>query len=221
MQLVVTTKGDCSKALRKVSFLGFDSVEKNGLYCKNKFKGVFVFMKFGVRKMCTMAILASLSLVLLLILHFPIFPAAPWLEYDPADIPILIGGFVYGPVAGIIITVIASLVQALTVSASAGLVGFVMHVIATGTLVTVSSLFYKSHKTHKGAFIALILGCLSMAAIMIPTNLIISVNFWGMSLEAVKGMMIPILIPFNLIKSGANAVIVFLIYKSLRGIIKE
>ena len=175
-------------------------------------------MKIGVRKICSLGILAALSLVLLLVIHFPIIPAAPWLEYDPADIPILIGGFVY---AGIIITVIASLIQALTVSASSGWVGFVMHIIATGTLVTVSATYYKLHKTHRGAVISLILGCLAMTAIMIPTNLIISVKFWGLTAEAVKAMIIPVLVPFNLIKSGANSVIVLLIYKSLRKIIRE
>jgi riboflavin transporter FmnP len=167
-----------------------------------------------------MAILAALSIVFMLVLHFPIIPAAPWLEYEPADIPILIGGFVYGPVAGIIITVIAALIQALTVSASAGWVGFIMHVIATGTLVTISATYYKFHKTHKGAIIGLILGCISMTAIMIPTNLIISVKFWGMTAEAVKASIIPILIPFNLIKSGVNSIVVLLVYKSLRKIIK-
>ena len=39
-------------------------------------------MKFGVRKMCTMAILSALSVVLIMLIHFPIIPAAPWLEYD-------------------------------------------------------------------------------------------------------------------------------------------
>ena len=177
-------------------------------------------MKIGIRQMCTMAILAALSLVLMLIIRFPIFPAASWLEYDPADIPILIGGFVYGPVAGLIITVLAALIQALTVSAQAGWVGFVMHVIATGTLVTVSSTYYKFHKTHKGAVISLVLGCVSMAVIMIPTNLIISVHFWGLAVEAVKAMILPILVPFNLVKSGINSVIVLLIYKSLRTVVK-
>lgn len=177
-------------------------------------------MKFGVRKMCTMAILAALSLVLILLIHFPFIPAAPWLEYDPADIPILIGGFVYGPIAGLIITIVASLVQALTVSASSGWVGFVMHVIATGTLVLVSSLYYMKHKNHKGAIIALILGCISMTLIMIPTNLFISVRFWGLPLETVKAMVFPILIPFNLIKSVANSIVVLIIYKTIRKIIK-
>jgi riboflavin transporter FmnP len=187
---------------------------------KTNLKGVFVFMKITVRQMVTMAIMASLSVVLALIIRFPIIPAAPYLEYEPADVPILIGGFVFGPVAGIIITIVASLIQALTVSASSGWVGFVMHVIATGTLVTVAATYYKFHKTHKGAVIGLILGCLSMTAIMIPVNLFISVRFWGMTLEQVQAMILPVLVPFNLIKSGVNSVIVLLVYKTLRKAIK-
>ncbi len=177
-------------------------------------------MKFGVRKMCTMAILSALSLVLIILIHFPIIPAAPWLEYDPADIPILIGGFVYGPIAGFIITVVASLVQALTVSAASGWVGFVMHVIPTGTLVMVSSIIYKYNKTRKGALIALIAGCIAMTAIMIPANLFFTVRYWGQPLEVVKASIIPIIIPFNIIKSVGNSFVVLVIYKTLRKIVK-
>lgn len=177
-------------------------------------------MKFEVRKLCTMAILAALSLVLVLLIHFPIIPAAPWLEYDPADIPILIGGFAYGPIVGLLITIVAALIQALTVSAQSGWVGFVMHVISTGALVLTSSIIYKYNKTRKGALVALIAGCIAMTAVMIPANLFFTVRYWGQPLEVVKASIVPIIIPFNLIKSAGNSLIVFLIYKSLRNFIK-
>ena len=35
-----------------------------------------------------MAMLASLSFVLVLLINFPILPAVPFMKYDPADIPI-------------------------------------------------------------------------------------------------------------------------------------
>ena len=167
-----------------------------------------------------MAILAALSLVLVLLIHFPIIPAAPWLEYDPAEVPILIGGFVYGPIAGLTITVITALIQALTVSAQSGWVGFVMHVIPTGTLVLVSSIIYKYNKTRKGALIALIIASIARTAVMIPANLFFTVRYWGQPLEVVKASIVPVIIPFNLIKSVANSLIVFLVYKSLRKIVK-
>ena len=69
------------------------------------------------RRIITIAVLAAISVVLVALIHFPIFPAAAFLEYDPADIPIFIGTFAFGPVAGIILTVIASVIQGVTVSA--------------------------------------------------------------------------------------------------------
>ena len=90
-----------------------------------------------IRKLVTMAMLAALSIVLVYVVHFPIFPAAPFLEYDPADIPILIGTFAYGPVAGIILTVVVSVIQGMTVSASSGFMGIAMHIFATSILVLV------------------------------------------------------------------------------------
>ena len=73
-------------------------------------------MNEKVRKLVTMAMLAALSIVLVYVIHFPIFPAASFLEYDPADIPILIGTFAYGPLAGVLLTVVVSVIQGMTVS---------------------------------------------------------------------------------------------------------
>jgi len=44
----------------------------------------------------------------------PDFTAVPFLEYDPADIPILIVSFAYGPLAGLIVTITAALAQGFT-----------------------------------------------------------------------------------------------------------
>ena len=63
------------------------------------------------RKLTTMAMLAALSVILVAVVHFPLFPAAPWMEYDPADIPIFICTFLYGPMAGLGLTLVVSVVQ--------------------------------------------------------------------------------------------------------------
>ena len=69
-------------------------------------------------KLVKMGAMVAISVVLVYLIHFPIFPAVAFLEYDPADIPILIGTFAFGPVVGLILTVVTSVVQGLTVSAS-------------------------------------------------------------------------------------------------------
>ena len=167
----------------------------------------------GVRKLTTMGMMAAVSIILVYLIHFPIFPMADFLEYDPADIPIFICTFVYGPVSGLVLTVLAAGIQAVTVSAKSGLYGFLMHVIATGTFVLVAGSIYRRGKSKKRAILALALGTLAMAAIMAPANLFITPIFMGAPVEAVRGMLLPIIIPFNFLKAGINSVITFFLYK--------
>jgi riboflavin transporter FmnP len=160
-----------------------------------------------------MAMLAAISLALVMLVRIP-FPPAPFLVYDPADVPIIISAFAFGPMSGIAITVVVSFVQAF-ILAGDGLIGFFMHVVATGSFVLVAGLLYKGHKTKKMAVIALILGTLTMTVTMIGWNLIITPYFLRMPVEAVVAMILPILLPFNLLKAGVNSIIIFLIYKPI------
>ena len=91
-------------------------------------------------KLAKMAMLVAISIVLVVIIHFPIFPAVAFLEYDPADIPILIGTFAFGPGAGIVLVIVTSVIQGLTVSAQSGVYGIIMHILATTALAAVMEL---------------------------------------------------------------------------------
>ena len=160
-----------------------------------------------------LGILAAVSVVLVAIVHFPLIPAAAFLEYDPADIPILLGTFALGPAAGLLLTVVASVIQGVTVSAASGWYGILMHVIATGTYVLVAGNIYKANKTKKQAILALVCGTLAMAAVMIPANLFITPIFMGAPRAAVAAMLPTAIIPFNLLKAGINSIVTFLLYK--------
>ena len=176
-------------------------------------------MKVSTKKMAVMAMLAAVS-VLLVLIHIP-FPPAPFLEYDPADIPILIGTFAYGPTAGIIITVVVSIIQGFTLSASSGIIGIVMHILATGSFALVAGLIYQRKKTRKSAILALGLGVITMTVMMALMNLIFTPIFMGTPVETVAGMLLPIIIPFNLMKAGINAVATLLLYNAVSRFIKE
>lgn len=177
-------------------------------------------MRMEVNKMVKLAVLSALGIVLMTLVRFPIFPAAPFLEYDAGDISALIGTFIYGPVAGLIITFIVSVIQAMTVSAGAGWVGAVMHMAATGTMVIVAGLIYRRLHTLKGAIVAMIAGSLSMTAVMVVLNLILTPLFMGAPLEVVKAMLLPVIIPFNLIKAFGNSIITAFVYKSVGRILR-
>ncbi len=165
-------------------------------------------------KLAKMSILVALSIVLVMFIHFPIFPMVPFLEYDPADIPILLGTFAFGPVAGILLTVVVSLLQGLTVSAASGPYGIIMHIIATTTLVTVAGVIYRRHKTKKTAIIGLIAGTLSMVVVMFFANMVITPLFMGIPRAAVMELM-PFILLFNAVKAGINSIVTFLLYKRI------
>jgi hypothetical protein ELI_0978 len=188
---------------------------------ENVVKSTAVKRKQNVRKLTALGMLGAISLILVATVHFPIIPAAPFLEYDPADVPILIGTFAFGPVAGFLLTVVVSIIQGMTVSAaSGGPIGIIMHIFATGSCVLIAGNIYRRNKTRKTAAIALIVGALIMTGAMVLMNLVLTPIFLGTSMEEVIPMLLPAIIPFNLIKAGLNCAITFVLYKSISHLLK-
>lgn len=163
-------------------------------------------------RLAKMGMLVAISIVLVYFIHIPMFTA--FYEYDPADIPILMGTFAFGPWAGLLLTIVTSIIQGATVSAGSGVYGIIMHIIATGAFVLAAGLIYKGGKTKKRAIIALVCGVLAMVIIMIPANILITPYFMGAPRSAVVAM-VPVIIGFNFTKAGINAVITFILYKRL------
>ncbi len=168
-----------------------------------------------VLKMAVTGLLVAMAVMLVALIHFPIFPAAPFLEYDPADIPIYVGTFLMGPVAGFVITLLVSLVQGLTVSAASGPIGILMHLLSTGSFALVAGAIYHHKKTRKNAILALVAGVVVMSLVMAGCNLVFTPIFMGTPREAVVAMLVPVILPFNLLKGGINAVITYIIYKPI------
>ncbi len=169
--------------------------------------------KTNTKKMVRVALLCAISVVLVYFIHFPLIPSAPFLEYDPADMSIILTGLCYGTGWGILATVITSVIQGLTVSSASGWIGIVMHIISTSMFVTAVSLTYK--KTSK-LVVSLIVGTITMVLVMIPVNLVFTGIFMGTGVEAVVKMLIPAIIPFNLLKAGINATISGLIFERVK-----
>lgn len=166
-------------------------------------------------KLAKMAMLTAISCVLVLLIRIP-FPPAPFLVYDPADVPIYITAFAFGPMAGLGVTLVVSLIQAFALGGD-GVYGFLMHFIATGLFVILAGMMYKRNKTKKGAVTALIAGVLIMTAGMCVANYFITPLFMGVPRQAVIPMILPVIVPFNLMKGGINALITFLLYKRISG----
>ena len=171
-------------------------------------------------KLAKIAMLVAISIILVYFIHIPIFPAVAFLEYDPADIPIMIGTFAFGPAAGVMITFVVSILQGITVSSGSGVYGILMHIIATSVFVIVAGNIYKRKKTKKDAIIALACGVAAWVVVMFLANLVITPLFMGVPRSLVWELM-PFILAFNAIKAGVNSVLTFLLYKRISGFLHK
>ena len=162
-----------------------------------------------------LAMMTAISLVLLLLIRIP-FPPAPFLVYDPADVPIYITAFAYGPGAGLIVTLVVCLIQAFMLGGD-GLYGFLMHFVATGIVAVIIGIMYRNCKTRKRAVISLVTGVIVAVVVMCIMNIIVTPAYMGAPRESVIAMIPTVIIPFNLIKAGLNAVLTFILYKRVSG----
>lgn len=175
----------------------------------------------NLQRTILMAMFVAIAVVSVYFIHIPLLPSAPFLEYDVADVPVLIGTMLFGPVAGFVILLITSALQALTVSSASGIIGFIMHLAASTMLVVPAGIFYKKMNNKKGMIAGLSLGTVLMTLIMIPLNLVLTGIFLGAGVQAVVGLLIPAIIPFNLIKGILNSILTFILFIPVSAIYKK
>ncbi len=180
-----------------------------------------------IDRLVKLALLAAVSIILVLLIHFPIIPQLSFLEYDMADVPILIGTFLFGPLWGLLLTLVVCVLQGVTVSSSSGVIGILMHFIATGGFVLVAGLIYRGERrTLKYAIIALIAGACTMTALMVPLNYFISPMFIATeefpypAAQAAIWSQMWLFVAFNSIKAFGNALLTFVLYKAVGRVLK-
>ena len=172
-------------------------------------------MKSNTKKLSVMGMLSALAVVSVMFIRFPVFPTATYLEYDFADVFIFICGFLFGPIEGLTVTVIVSVLQGVTVSSGSQIWGVIMHIWVTGSFVVTSSLIYKKYHTMKGAIVSLCCGFVVWLVMSVIGNIVITPIYTGMDVSVVKGMILFPILPFNLIKAGGNSIITFILYKQV------
>ena len=165
----------------------------------------------GARRPATVGMLCAVAYVAMLVGQ--IVPAVQGiLSYDPKDVVVVIGGFIFGPLTAVAISVIVSFVEMLTVS-STGPVGFIMNVVSTCSFAVPAALIYKKARSMKGAVGSLTVGVAVMAAMMCLWNYIVTPLYQGVPREVVAAMLPTLFLPFNLVKGAINAGLTLLLYK--------
>ena len=164
-----------------------------------------------LRKMIIMAMLSAIAYLLVAVVRIPV---VLFLKYEPKDVAITIGGFLYGPLASLIISFVVSLIEMFTVSET-GWIGCLMNLISTCSFACTAALIYKKKHDLLGAVLGLLAGTVAMTGVMLLWNWLITPLYLGGTREEVASMLLPVFLPFNALKAGLNSAIVLCIYKPL------
>ncbi|MCH4083469.1 MAG: ECF transporter S component [Olsenella sp.] len=165
---------------------------------------------WSTKRIAVTALFCALAAICTLFIEFPILPAVPWLKYDPSAIICLIAGFAFGPATGVAVSIISYLPHIATAS---GFWGMLMAIIATLAMVLPASLVYKRDTTMRGAIVGMVIGAVVSALLCIVANIIVTPIYAHMSTQAVIALIVPALLPFNVLKVVINAVVTTLVYK--------
>ena len=161
------------------------------------------------KKLTTIGMLCTLAYAATVVGRIPL---VLFLRYDPKDIIIVIGGFIFGPITSFAVTVIVSVVQMITVSGT-GILGCIMNIISSCSFACTAAFIYKRKHKLSGAILGLFCGWVCQVASMMLWNYLIAPIYMGYPREAIVELLIPAFLPFNLIKGGLNTAVTMLIYK--------
>jgi len=170
-------------------------------------------MSNKTRQLTILAMLIAMAYVIGMFIRIRFMPGAPFLTYDPKDIIIVLGGLMFGPLSALIMSVTLAFIEMITHSET-GPIGMLMNAIASATFACPAAFIYQRSRTLKGAVLGIIAGVITVTGAMLLWNyLMVPIFMTGVTRQQVAGMIVPIFLPFNLIKASLNGAMVLLIYK--------
>ena len=186
------------------------------------------------RMITLIGVFAAISTILMFIeMPLPLMP--PFLKIDLSGVPILIIGFMYGPMPAIYVTIIKDLVHML--SSQTGCVGELADILVLSSFAVVSSLVFRKNPSQKGAALSMAAGAATITVVGSLANKFMLIPFFSkvMPLEAIidachainpmiDSMDAYVLFgaaPFNLIKGSILSLLTLLLYKKMSGFIRS
>ena len=170
---------------------------------------------WSTKQMVIMALMCAIG-ALLSFVEFPLLPGVTWLKFDASNMPAMVVGFGFGPGAGVAVGIVIAIIHGLLM---ADFTGALMNVLCVTCFVLPAALMYHKKRTYPVAIAGLVLSVIAATIGAIVGNLLLTPMWLGVPLDAVIAMIIPVLIPFNLIKGCINAVLTLIIYKSISNLL--
>ena len=183
--------------------------------------------------------LGAIAAVLYLFDFSVAFLAPGFYKLDFSEVPVMVGAFYLGPVGGVVVELVKTLLKLAIRGTSTAFVGELANFAVGCSFLLPASCVYLFHKTKKSALIGSIAGTLCMTVFGTAFNAVYLLpkfaQLFGMPLDAIIGMgtavnpaidsittlVIFAVAPLNLLKGGLVSVITMLIYKKISPSIKE
>ena len=194
--------------------------------------------KLGTREIVTIGMLGAIAVVLMLF-EIPLPFAPSFYEIDLSEVPVLVGCFAMGPIAGILIELVKIILNLVVNGSVTAGVGELANFCIGCSFCIPAGIIYQHKKTKKSAMIGLIsgtlimtfLGCFINAYVMLPTyakafkipieGLIEMGTKVNASITDLFTFVMFAVVPFNLLKGVLVSIIVILVYKKISPIIKR
>ena len=191
----------------------------------------------ATRKIAMIGLFSAIAGVLqVLEIQMPFTP--PFYKFDFSDLPALIGGFAFGPVAGVMIEFIKNMIKMLLKPTSTAFVGEFANFVVGCSFVLTASIIYLYKKSRKSALLASICGTVVMtvfgsafnAIYLLPTFAVLfhmpleDIVAMGTAVNAnitsVTSLVIFAVAPLNILKGAVDSIITMLIYKKISPVLK-
>lgn len=191
----------------------------------------------NIRTMVQIGMLGAVSVVLMMF-EFPLWFAPGFYKIDLSEVPVLIGTFAMGPVAGVMIELIKVILHLLLKGSTTAGLGDAANFLIGCSLILPAGIIYKRIKTRKGALIGMATGTLILITIGSFLNafvlLPVYAKAFGLPMETLVGMgsavnpaitnvttfILLAVAPFNLLKGVVVSVITYGLYKYVSPILK-
>lgn len=177
-------------------------------------------MKRKTKEIVLGAFLSALAFVSMYFIQIPIFPSAPYLQFDPSEIFSLFAAFFIYPLMGVLVTLVKVILFYLTKQES-GIIGSIMNFLAVAPFVFFSAILFRKIKKSGfilGVSLSIIFGTLIRIIFMIPANLLFVPIFTGFSIKQTWIYIYTINIPFNIVVSIINGILFVLLSFALNKI---
>ncbi len=172
------------------------------------------------RKIVVIGILAALAWIISQF-SFPLLPWAPFLKIDFSDIPVVLGMYIFGPLSGIAIAAVRSLLSYVMTGGEAGFpIGDTAAFIATLSYTLPVYYTIRNRAANmKTVLMASSVGTVSLTTVLALLNWLVIAPLYiyvmGFSVGPMREYLTISVIPFNLLKGAFVSIIFFALYSKL------